>query len=144
MAPSSRRLVLKTYTDPERRIVSIDEKALVVVWPDRGEHERIDISQTQKHIDRYFAQASIDSLRSMFEITASADKTIANSDRVEMRPKRKQIKEGLERLTLWIDRDSLLLVQMQMVFPGGDKKTIRLEATEVNVPLTDRTFEIPR
>ena len=44
-----------------------------------------------------------------------------------MRPKRKQIKEGLERLELWIDRESLLLVQMRMTFPGGDRKTIRLD-----------------
>ena len=61
-----------------------------------------------------------------------------------MVPKRKQIKEGLERLELWIDRESLLLVQMQMAFAGGDSKTIRLEDTTVNVPVTDKTFEIPR
>ena len=141
-APPAR--VLMTYTEPERRFVSIDEKSLIVVWPDRGQRERIDISQTQKRIDRYFAQASLKDLRAMFDITARLDPAIANSDRVEMRPRRKQIKEGLERLDLWIDRDTRLLVQMEMGFPGGDKKTIRLDDTAVNVPVTDRTFEIPR
>ena len=61
-----------------------------------------------------------------------------------MRPKRKQIKEGLERLELWIDRESLLLVQMRMTFPGGDRKTIRLDDVAVNVPVTDETFQISR
>ena len=56
-APPSR--VLMTYTDPERRIVAIDSKSLVVVWPDRREREKIDISQTQKRIDQYFTQATI-------------------------------------------------------------------------------------
>ena len=50
-----------------------------------------------------------------------------------MRPKRKQIREGLERLELWIDRDTLMLAQMRMSFPGGDTKTIRLEDLAVNV-----------
>ena len=141
-APPAR--VLMTYTDPERRSVAIDAKALVVFWPDRGQRERIDISQTLKRIDRYFTRATIDDLRSMFDITAAPDPVVANSDRVEMRPRRKQIKEGIERLDLWIDHETLLLVQMEIGFAGGDRKTIRLEDTTVNVPVTDKTFEIPR
>jgi outer membrane lipoprotein-sorting protein len=138
--PPSR--VLMTYTDPERRMIAIDSKSLVVVWPDRGERENIDISQTQKRIDQYFTQATIGQLRSMFEITAQPDSMMRETVRVDMRPKRKQIKEGLERLEIWIDRESLLLVQLQMTFPGGDKKTIRLDDVAVNVPVSDETFRI--
>jgi len=141
-APPAR--VLMTYTDPERRYVSIDAKALVVVWPDRGQRERIDIAQTQKRIEKYFTHAGIDDLRSMFDVMAAADGTLAGTDRVEMRPKRKQIKEGLELLQLWIGRDTQMLVQMEMQFPGGDRKTIRLDDTAVNVPLTEASFAIPR
>ena len=140
-APPAR--VLMTYTDPERRAVAIDGKSLVVAWPDRGEREKIDISQVQKRIDQYFTHATIAQLRSMFEITAEADSSIREADRVDMRPKRKQIKEALERLELWIDRDNLLLVQMRMTFPGGDRKTIRLEDVAVNVLVADGTFQIP-
>jgi len=139
-APPSR--VLMTYTDPERRIVAIDSKSLVVVWPDRREREKIDIAQTQKRIDQYFTQATIGQLRSLFEISAHPDPVLRETDRVDMRPKRKQIKEGLDRLEIWIDRESLLLVQLQMTFPGGDKKTIRLDDVTVNVPVSDDTFLI--
>ena len=45
-------------------------------------------------------------------------------------------------LELWIDRESLLLVQLQMTFPGGDRKTIRLDEVTVNVPVTDEMFLI--
>ena len=141
-APPSR--VLMTYTDPERRMVAIDSGSLVVVWPDRQERESIDISKTLERIDRYFTQASIGELRSSFDIVAHPDSTIRETYRVDMRPKRKQIKEGLERLELWIDRESLLLAQMQMTFRGGDMKTIRLEEVAVNVPITAGTFRIPR
>jgi outer membrane lipoprotein-sorting protein len=141
-APPAR--VLMTYTDPERRYVLIDAAALVVAWPDRNERERIDIAQTQKRIDKYFAHATLDDLRGMFDVTVAADQGIANTDRVQMQPRRKPIKEGLERLDLWIDRESQLLVQMEMRFPGGDWKRIRLDDVAVNVPVTDATFAIPR
>jgi outer membrane lipoprotein-sorting protein len=139
-APPSR--VLMTYTDPERRTVTIDSKSLVVVWPDRREREKIDITQTQKRIDQYFTQATIGQLRSLFEISAQPDPVLRETDRIDMRPKRKQIKEGLDLLEIWIDRESLLLVQLQMTFPGGDRKTIRLDDVNVNVPVTDDTFLI--
>jgi outer membrane lipoprotein-sorting protein len=139
-APPGR--VLMTYSDPERRIVAVDGKSLVIVWPDRGEREKIDISQMQKRIDQYFTGASVAQLRSMFDIAAEPDSTIRDTDRVDMRPKRKQIKEGLERLELWIDREKLLLVQMRMTFPGGDRKTIRLDDIAVNVPIPEGTFQI--
>jgi outer membrane lipoprotein-sorting protein len=141
-APPTR--VLMTYAEPERRIVLIDGTSLVVVWPDRNQRETIDIGQMQKRIDQYFTQASVNQLRGMFDITAVADPTMRDTDRVEMRPKRKQIKQGLEKLELWIERESLLLAQMRMAFPGGDTKTIRLEDLTENVPISDDTFKIPR
>jgi len=141
-APPAR--VLMTYTDPERRIVLIDRKSLTVVWPDRGQRETIDIAQMQKRIDQYFTQATVAQLRGMFEITAAADSVLRDTDRVDMVPKRKQIRQGLERLELWIDRETLMLAQMRMVLADGDTKTIRLEDVAVNVPITDDTFRVPR
>jgi outer membrane lipoprotein-sorting protein len=133
---------LMTYTDPERRTLALDGRSLVIVWPDRHERETIDISQMQKRIDRYFTQANPEQLRSMFDIRAEPDAAMGGADLIDMRPKRKQIKQGLERLALWIDRERSLLVQMQMTFPGGDKKTIALDNIALNVPIGDDTFEI--
>jgi outer membrane lipoprotein-sorting protein len=134
--------VLMTYTEPERKTVSLDSKLLLVVWPDRNEREKIDIAQTQKRIDEYFTQASLDQLRSMFDVTASPDAAMRETEYVDMRPKRKQIKAGLERLELWIDRENLLPVQMRMSFPGGDAKTIKLDDIAINVPVTNESFQI--
>src|SRR5437588_289351 len=117
-------------------------RSRTVSWPDRGEREAIDIRQTQKRIDQYFAHASLDALRSMFEIVVEPDAAVRGADRVDLRPKRKPIKAGLERLQLWIDRESLLLVQMQMPFPGGGTKSIRLAVVTLRVPVTDEMFQI--
>ncbi len=134
--------VRMTYTDPEPKTITMDGKALLVVWAGRRERERIDITDIQKRIDQYFTHANIDQLRSMFQITAAPDAAVPGTDRIEMVPKRKQIKQGLERLELWIERDRVLLVQMRMTFAGGDQKTIALEDIAVNVPVTDETFQI--
>jgi outer membrane lipoprotein-sorting protein len=134
--------VRMTYTDPEPKTMAIDGRSLTVLWSDRGERERIDITAIQKRIDQYFTHASIDDLRGMFDITAEPDQAIRRADRVDMRPKRKQIKQGLDRLELWIDRESDVLVQMRLTFPGGDQKTITLGDIEINVPVSDDTFQI--
>ena len=139
-APPGR--VLMTYADPERKTIALDGRSLVIVWPDRHERETIDISQTQKRIDRYFTQP--EQLRSLFDIRAEPDAAMRDADLIDMRPKRKQIKEGLERLTLWVDRERSLLVRMQMTFPGGDTKTIALDDIVLNVPIGDDTFEVRR
>ena len=141
MAAPPMRVVM-TYTDPERRTIAIDRKTLVIVWPDRREREKIDIAETQKRIDGYFTNANLDQLRKMFEIVAEPDAAIHQADRIDMRPRRKQIKEGLERLELWVHHETLLLMQMQMTFPDGDKKTIKLQDIAVNVPIADDAFQI--
>jgi outer membrane lipoprotein-sorting protein len=134
--------VRMTYTDPEPRTIAMDGQSLTVLWPQRGERERIDITATEKRIDRYFTHASLDDLRGMFDITAEPDPAIRRADRVDMKPKRKQIKQGLERLELWINREDDMLVQMRLTFPGGDQDTISLEDIAINVPVSDDTFRI--
>jgi outer membrane lipoprotein-sorting protein len=133
--------VLMTYTDPEPKIVTMDRRTLTVRWPDRHQQERIDITEMQKRVDQYFTRASVEDLRSMFEIHASPDSARRGQDVIDMRPKRKQIQQGLQRLEIWIDQSSDMLTQMRMTFPGGDQKTIALDDVELNVPVTDDMFK---
>ena len=139
VAAAPARMVM-TYTDPEAKTLTMDGRTLTVSWPARQERQQINITDIQKRIDHYFTRASVDELRSMFDVTAGPDARLRHADLIDMRPKRKQIREGLERLELWIDRDTDLLVQMRMTFPGGDQKTIALDDLTLNVPVTDDMF----
>jgi outer membrane lipoprotein-sorting protein len=139
VAAAPARMVM-TYTDPEAKTLTVDGKTLSVNWPDRQERQQINITDIQKRIDHYFTHASVDELRSMFEIAARPDPKLHRVDLIEMTPKRRQIRDGLDRLELWIDRDNDLLVQMRMTFPGGDQKTVALEDLTLNVPVTDAMF----
>jgi outer membrane lipoprotein-sorting protein len=135
------RLVLR-YSSPDRKVVAMNGNRLAVIWPDRGESEVLDITQTMKRVDRYFTDADPKQLRRMFDVRAFLDPELAGTYQLDMVPKRKQIRQGLERLQLWIHRDSLTLVQMTMSFPGGDSDTIRLEDQELNAPLAPGTFDV--
>jgi len=137
---SSSAKVLMTYTDPEPKTLTMDGKTLVISWPDRREREQINIVEIQKRIEHYFANGSINDLRSMFDITANSDSAAPRTHRVEMRPKRKQIRQGLELLELWIDQDSTLMTRMRMTFPGGDRKTFALDNITLNVPVSEDMF----
>jgi outer membrane lipoprotein-sorting protein len=136
------RIVMK-YTSPEPRTVIVNGNRLVVHWPQRDQQEMHNISQTQERVQRYFSGASPTELRDLFDITVSPDSDVSQTYRVDMRPRRNQIREGLERLQIWVDRETTLMTRMRMVFPDGDSKEIQLEDVQINVPAEDAIFAVP-
>ena len=131
------------YETPEPKIVVATAERLVVVWPRRGTREQLDITQIQKRVQQYFAHATAKQLKDQFTIRVFEDPQVRGTYQFDMRPKRKQIREGLEKLQLWLDESNLMLRQMRMTFPGGDDKLIALDDVEVNVPIEADTFRIP-
>jgi len=129
------------YQSPEKKVVILDERRLTVVWTDRAEREDLALAALAERVDRYFTRASLKELRAHFEISAVPDAQSPGSYRVEMVPKRKQIREGLERLELWLNGETFLPFRMRMTFPGGDSKTLSFEALEVNVEAPEALFE---
>ncbi len=126
------RQVVMEYTAPERKTLSVDATRLVVAWPDRGERQELNIADAQKRVDKYFTDASVDELRRSFDIDLVPDPKMPNTDSLVLRPTRKQIKEGLARLRLWVDRTRVVLVKMTMDFSNGDSKTIEFSDIRVN------------
>jgi outer membrane lipoprotein-sorting protein len=137
------RIVLR-YTDPELRIVLIDKNDLTMTWPGRDIRQRTDIGPALKRIDKYFVDKDPRDLRKSFDITARVSTSHRNAWEVTMTPRRDQIKEGLSRLHLWVDRTSLLLIGMQMDFPTGDTKTLTFEDVVVNGPVDPALFSVGR
>lgn len=135
------RIVLR-YTDPELRTVLIDKNDLTMTWPGRDIRQHSDIGSTLKRIDKYFVDKDPRDLRKAFTIAARVSPSRPNAWEVTMTPKRDQIREGLSRLQLWLDRTSLLLVGMQMDFPTGESKTLTFEDVVVNGPVDPTMFSI--
>jgi outer membrane lipoprotein-sorting protein len=136
------RVVLQ-YTSGEPRTVVIDGPRLLLHWPRRDERETLNIAETQERVQKYFAGAGAAELRRLFEIGVAADPAAPSAYRIGMKPKREQIRKSLERLVLWVDRESVLMTRMRMEFPGGDTKDIQLEDVRLNVPVDESLFSVP-
>jgi outer membrane lipoprotein-sorting protein len=135
--PSRLRL---DYEVPEKRTLIVDETSLVVDWPSRSEHTVRDISQAQQRVQKYFVAKDPDELRRHFDIHAFVDPAVPGTWQIAMTPKRKQIREGLVDLQVWIDQRSLFMRQMRMVFATGDTKTFALDEAQLNAPLPPGLF----
>jgi outer membrane lipoprotein-sorting protein len=133
------RVVLH-YEEPERRDVLIDGDRLTISWPSRGIRDVTNIATTNRRIQRYFVDATPERLRDNFTITIGKESGRPHTYLVTMVPKRKQIREGLTSLDLWIDDSSLLLSAMKMTFPNGDTKLMVLDHVVANAPIDQAVF----
>ncbi len=129
------------YDVPEKRTLIVDERQLVMDWPSRGEHTVRDITQVQERVKKYFTARDPAQLRSHFDINAVIDSALTGTWRVDMVPRRKQIREGLSGLQIWIDQRTLFMRQMKMDFAGGESKTFALEDVQLNAVLPKGVFE---
>jgi outer membrane lipoprotein-sorting protein len=131
--------VVMSYSSPTVKTVALDETRLIV---DRGQgqsREEINITDTQRRVQKYFGEASAKQLRELFTINLSSDlKTDAHL--LEMVPRRKQMAEGIDRLRIWIDRTRLVMTRMVLDYPDGDSKTLELHDIRTNVAIDESAF----
>lgn len=128
------------YTQPETRVVVIDGDTMTMAWPAAKLNAKKDIGAAQRRIQKYFVDSSPKELRGHFDVAARDADDRPASYLITMVPKRKQILEGMTKLDLWIDRQTLLLAAMRMTFPGGDTKTMTFTDVKVNVPIDASVF----
>jgi outer membrane lipoprotein-sorting protein len=137
------RVVLR-YAEPDVRIVLIDGNTMTMSWPSRNVKQVTDIGTAQGRVQKYFINGTVDDIRGQFEIDDHGSGDKPGTWWVTMVPKRRQIKENLAKLDLWIDKTSLLLDTMRMTFTNGDTKTMAFEDVAPNAPIEPGTFSLER
>jgi len=135
------RVVLH-YQQPELRDVLIDGDRLTVSWPGRHIREATNIAAANRRIQKYFVDSRPAQLREHFDIVSERADDRPRTYRLTMVPRRKQIREGLSRLELWLDQTSLLLAAMRMTFPNGDTKLMVFEDVASNPPIDPAVFSL--
>jgi outer membrane lipoprotein-sorting protein len=136
--------VVLRYTDPDARTVLIEGNKMTMSWPSRHIRQVSDIGTAQGRVQKYFINGTADDLRGQFEIEDHGANDKPGTYFVTMVPKRKQIRENLVKLDLWINRTSLLLDSMTMTFANGDTKTMAFEDVVPNAAIEPGTFAIER
>ena len=135
--------ILLTYAKPEKKLLRIDAKTLLFVWPDKKLRQAQDIHESQARVQKYFVDKSPDELRKHFAITAAVDPARPGTWRIEMIPKRKQIQQGVTKIELWISERTSILSTMVLTFASGDTKTMAFTDIEVNPPITLADLGVP-
>jgi outer membrane lipoprotein-sorting protein len=135
------RVILR-YTDPEPRVVLIDGNRMTMTWPSRNIRQVSDIGRTQERVQRYFVNGSAAELRREFDVELAATSERPGTDEVTLRPRRRQIRETLSRLDLWVDPSTSLLTAMRMAFANGDTKTMTLANVATNPTLESGAFSV--
>jgi outer membrane lipoprotein-sorting protein len=135
------RVILR-YSEPETRVVLIDGDRMTVSWPGQNLRQVSDIGTTQRRVQKYFINSTAAELRQQFDIDDRAASERPGAFQLSFTPKRKQIREGLSRVDLWVDRTSLILSAMRMIFANGEEKLMVFEDVVQNGPLGPDTFAI--
>jgi outer membrane lipoprotein-sorting protein len=135
------RIVLR-YDAPDSRTVLIDGDVMRLVWPARGLDQRTNVGAAQRRVQQYFVDKTPDQLRSHFEIQAEAPGDQPALWRVRMTPKRRQIREGVSQLDLWLDRATVTLTAMRITFPNRDTKLMEFEDVRINPAIDPSLFQI--
>jgi outer membrane lipoprotein-sorting protein len=135
--------VVLHYTVPDTRTVLIDGDRLVLSWPGRNINETKNIKQVQSRVQKYFVDSNPAEIRKSFDIDVIDAERRAGTYHISLLPKRKQIREGLTHLDLWVDQRTLLLAAMRMTFANGDSKLMTLDNVVPNAVLDPTTFAEP-
>jgi outer membrane lipoprotein-sorting protein len=133
------RVVLH-YEAPEPHVVLIDGNRMTMSWPGRNIRQVTDIGAAQGRVQKYFLNSTAADLRRQFEIQERDAGDRPGTHHVTMVPKRKQIRETLAELDLWVDRSTLLMSAMKMTFANGDTKLMVLDEVVKNAVLEPGTF----
>jgi len=137
------RVVLR-YSDPDARVVLIDGNKMTLSWPSRNIRQVTDIATAQGRVQKYFVNGTADDLRKQFDIEQHATSDRPNTYRTTLVPKRKQIREALVRLDLWVNQTSKLMDAMKMTFANGDTKMMVFEDVVRDAPLEPGVFSLSR
>jgi outer membrane lipoprotein carrier protein len=137
------RVVLR-YSQPAGRLVLIDGNRMTMSWPSHNVRQTTDIGTAQGRVQKYFVNGTAAELRGQFDIEEHEGSDRPGTYHVAMVPKRKQIRESLARLDLWVMRSTLLLDAMRMTFANGDTKMMSFDEVVPNAALEPGTFSIER
>ncbi|MGV3519144.1 LolA family protein [Luteitalea sp.] len=138
--PNRVRLV---YAGVDARTVIVNGNTLALDWPARNLKETRDIGGTMRRAERFFVMSSPAELRKHFDIVAVEAPDRAGAWRVTFTPKRKQMREGVSRVHLWIDQATLVMRALAMDYPGGDTRLMEFSDVRVNPPVDAGAFAVP-
>ena len=95
-----------------------------------------------RRAERFFVATSPAELRKHFTIVAVDAADRPGTWQVTFTPKRAQMREGVSRVQVWIDKTSLVLHALKMEYPGGDTRLMEFSDVRINPPVDAGAFAV--
>ena len=130
------------YAGADARTVIVNGNSLAIDWPSRTLRESRDITGTMRRAERFFVLSSPAELRKHFDIATVDAPDRKGAWRVTFTPRRKQMREGVAHVLLWIDKASLQLQALKMEYPGGDARLMEFSDVRLNPPVDAQAFTL--
>jgi hypothetical protein len=132
------------YTDPEARLVLIDGDRMTTSWPARHLRETSNIASAQGRVQKYLANESADELLKQFDVEVHDPGERPRSFEVRLTPRRRQVRETVTRLDLFVERPSFLLGAIRLSFANTDTKMMVFDDVEPNATIPPDAFALDR
>jgi outer membrane lipoprotein-sorting protein len=123
--------VLWTYNTPKRVQMVIAGGYLTTYYPELNKAERIDVKRFEDRIFKYMgATGAIDELARYFDFTFTDSKSKPVFV-LDLTPKNRAVSKRVQRIKLWIDKNTYLTSKIEYV--EGDGDITRYEFTNLRI-----------
>lgn len=135
--------VFWNYTAPRQVQMSITNGWLSTYYPDLNKVERIEIKKFEDRIFRYMGATAL----AMEELGKYFDFTFIESKRdphytLELKPKTKTVAKRVQRIKIWIDRETYLTSKFEYVEGDGDVTRYEFTNIRMNRPIAEERFSL--
>ena len=134
--------VLWTYDAPKRVQMVIARGTMTTYYPDLAKAETIDVSRFEDRIFKYMgASGAIDELARYFDFTFT-DTATNPAYVLDLTPKNNAVARRVQRIRIWIAKDSYLTTKFEYVEADGDITRYEFSDLKVNQPVEQTKFTL--
>lgn len=134
--------VLWNYDAPKRVTMLIARGTLTTYYPDLNKAESVDVKRFEDRIFKYMgASGAIDELARYFDFTFT-DNAANPAYLLDLSPKSKVVARRVQKIKIWIDKQSYLTNRIEYVEGDGDTTRYEFKNIKVNQPIEQSRFTL--
>ncbi|MGZ4777580.1 MAG: LolA family protein [Thermoanaerobaculia bacterium] len=134
--------VLWNYDAPKRVTMLISNGVLTTYYPDLNKAESVDVKRFEDRIFKYMgATGAIDELSRYFNFTFT-DNAANPAYMLDLTPKSRVVARRVQRIKLWIDKQSYLTSKIEYVEGDGDTTRYEFTNIRINQPVEQSRFTL--
>lgn len=134
--------VLWSYEAPKRVQMVIAGGTMTTYYPDLNKAERLDVKRFEDRIFKYMgASGAIDELAKYFDFTFTNTPS-SPTYALDLKPKTKSIAKRVQRIRIWIDKQTYLSSKIEYVEGDGDITRYEFTNMKLNQPVPASRFAL--